>query len=130
MKNFLRDHSYDMVKMLLHQFGIAVFGFCLALASSKAQSPVLRNGTSVFAILFYLFLLYTMTWEIGYKDKISVETGKKPRNALRGACISLFANIPNFLMATFIMLASVLQADFFSTVGAFCSSAAVVFEGM
>jgi len=130
MKQFFKDHSYNMIKMLLNQFGTAIFGFSLAVASVKAQNATLRNVTSAVAILFYLFLLYTMTWEIGYKDKISVESGKKKRNSLTGAWISLGANIPNFIMALFVMLASLLNVEVLSNIGAFCSSAALILEGM
>ena len=80
MKSFFQTHSYNMVKMFLNQFAIAIFGFSLVLAAVKAENAVLQNLTSVGAILFYLFLLYTMTWEIGFRDKVPVETGRKKRN--------------------------------------------------
>lgn len=119
-----------MVKMFLNQFGTAIFGFALALVAGKAKNPVLRNVTSAFAILFYLFLLYTMTWEIGFKDKVSVESGRKKRVPLTGLWISLCANIPNLLFALFITLASLFNVGFFSNLGAFATSAAVILEGM
>lgn len=130
MKEFFRARSYDMVKMFLNQFGTAIFGFALALVAGKAKNPVLRNVTSAFAILFYLFLLYTMTWEIGFKDKVSVESGRKKRVPLTGLWISLCANIPNLLFALFITLASLFNVGFLSNLGAFATSAAVILEGM
>ena len=130
MKNFFKTNSYNMVKMFLHQFGTAVFGFTLALAAGYAKNATLRNVTSALAILFYLFLLYTMTWEIGYKDKVSVENGSQKRNVWKGSLISLGANIPNFLFAVFIMLASFLEIDFVSSLGALSSGAALILEGM
>ena len=99
MKNLFRDHSYDMVKMFLNQFATAIFGFSLVLATEKAQNTVLRNITSVAAILFYLFLLYTMTWELGFRDRVGVLHGTKPNRPWKGALISLFANSINFLLA-------------------------------
>lgn len=130
MKDFFSRHSYDMVKMFLNQFAIAVFGFSLTLAAVKADNAVLRNVTGVCAVLFYLFLLYTMTWDIGYKDKISVETGKRKRNLFTGALISLCANVPNFVFAVFIMLASLLNTEALSNIGGICSSLALFLEGM
>ena len=130
MKNFFKTHSYNMIKMFLHQFGTAVFGFTLALAAAYAKNVTLRNVTSALAIVFYLFLLYTVTWEIGYKDKGSVENGSQKRNIWKGALISLGANIPNFLFAIFVMLASLFNLDFFSTLGAISSGAALILEGM
>lgn len=119
-----------MVKMFLNQFATAVFGFVLALAASFAKNVVLRNITSGFAVLFYLFLLYTMTWEIGFKDKIPVEKGRMKYNPLTGFLISLCANALNLLLAFFIMLANFVNADVINKIGAFCGSAAVFLEGM
>ena len=130
MKRFFSEHSYSMVKMFLNQFAIAVFGFVLVLVSGLAQNVGLRNATSVGAILFYLFLLYTMTWEIGFHDRIAVEHQKKKKNNFRGALISLCANIPNFIFAIFVMLASLLNSPVLSNIGAWCSTFALFLEGM
>ena len=130
MKKFLQDHSYNMVKMFLNQIAIAMFGFSLAIATAKAQNVALRNATSVCAVLFYLFLLYSMTWEIGFSDKVSVEIGKKRSMPLKGAMISLCANVINFLLAIFITLAQLLPQSFFSSVGAVASTIAILTEGM
>ena len=130
MKQFFVNHSYNMVKMFLNQFATAIFGFALVLAVGKAESDTLRNITSVCAILFYMFLLYTMTWEIGYRDKTSVDLGKKERKPLTGALISLCANIPNFIFAIFITLASFLEVPAISSIGGVCSFLALTLEGM
>lgn len=130
LKKLLRDHSYDMVKMFLNQFATAIFGFALTLAAGKAENPTLRNITSVCAILFYLFLLYTMVWEIGFRDRVPVEHGKMKRQPFKGAVISLFANSLNFLLAILIMLGHLIPLEFFGTVGAFAKGAALLLEGM
>jgi len=130
MKQFFSKHSYDMVKMFLNQFATAIFGFALVLAAGAAKNVVLRNVTSVGAILFYMFLLYTMTWEIGYRDKVPSESGRIKKNRLRGTLISLCANIPNFVFALFIMLASLLDVSFISMIGGACSFLALTLEGM
>ncbi len=130
MKQFFSTHSYNMVKMFLNQFAIAIFGFTLVLAAGKAQNPTLRNVTSVLAILFYLFLLYTMTWEIGFRDKVSVETGRKKSSPFTGALISLCANSINFLLAIFITLAIALPKSFVSTIGGICVAVSSLIQGM
>ena len=107
MKKFFATHSYNMVKMFLNQFAIAIFGFTLVLATQKAGNVLLRNLTSVFAIAFYLFLIYTMTWEIGYKDRISVELGKRKAQPWTGVLIALCANVPNFLLALWMMMTQI-----------------------
>ncbi len=130
MKSFFRDHSYNMVKMFLNQFATAIFGVVLALAAGKAQNPVLRNVTSVFAILFYLYLLYTMTWEIGFRDKVGSENGRLRRMPWKGALISLCANIPNLVFALFITLAHLVTFAPLNNLGGFCGMAALFLEGM
>jgi hypothetical protein len=88
----------------------------------------LRNVTSVFAILFYLFLIYIAAWEIGYKDKVSVSVGKKSYNPWKGALISLCANSVNFLFAIGITITRLSGAA--KTLGAICQFCAGTAEGM
>jgi hypothetical protein len=88
-----------MIKMYVNQFAISIFGFVLAMATIKSKNNALTIGVSAFAVVFYLFLIYTMTWEIGAKDKISVDVGKKPYRPHTGALMSLIANIPNYIIA-------------------------------
>ncbi len=130
MKKFFVEHSYDMVKMFLNQFAIAIFGFTLVLAAGQAQNPTLRNVTSVCAIAFYLFLLYTMTWELGFRDKVAVETGRKKYQPFTGALISLCANSINFLLGIFIVLANLLPKSVISDIGGVCGAIASLLEGM
>ncbi len=99
MKSFFSQYSYSMIKMFINQFAISIFGSVLSLATSAAENSTLSMVVSLFAIAFYLFLIYTMTWEIGAKDRISVDVGKKPYRPHTGVLISLIANIPNFLIA-------------------------------
>lgn len=130
MKEFFKKHSYDMIKMFLNQFATAVFGFVLALASSYAQNPTLRNVTGAASVAFYLFLLYTMTWDIGFADRVSVINGSQKRRLFKGALISLCANIPNLILAVFISLATFFDVELLSNVGGLCASAALLIEGM
>ncbi len=130
MKSFFLNRSYEMVRMFLNQFATAIFGVVLAIAAGKAENAVLRNVTSVFAILFYLFLLYTMTWELGFKDKAAVDNGRKKREPLMGLWISLCANAVNFFFAIFVMVANFVNVEALNNFGAFCSTAALLLEGM
>ncbi len=131
MKSFFKDHSYDMVTMLLNQVAIAMFGFTLVLAAMKIDNDTLRNVTSIFSILFYLVLLYIKAWDIGFKDKISVEQGKKANNPFRGALISLSSNAINYLLAIFIMLRALLpNVSFFDSIGGVCQAISMFAQGM
>ena len=131
MKAFFKDHSYDMVTMLLNQIAIALFGMTLVFATMKGDNDTLRNITSAFSILFYLFLLYMKAWDIGFKDKISVEQGKKANNPFRGALISLGANSINYILAIFVMLRALLpNVSFFTAIGDVSQAISVFLNGM
>lgn len=131
MKGFFKNHSYDIVTMLLNQIAISLFGFSLVLAAMRIDNDILRNVTSVFSILFYLLLLYTKTWDIGFADKISTEQGKKKNNPWRGALISLCANAINYFFAVFIMLGALLpNVAFFASIGAIAQALCMFGQGM
>ena len=98
MKEFFHKYSYSMIKMLLTQIVISIFGLMLSMATVNASSAV-SIAVSVFAILFYLFLIYTLVWEIGAKDKISVDVGKKTYKPFTGLWMALVANAPNIVLA-------------------------------
>lgn len=98
MKEFFHKYSYSMIKMLLTQIVISIFGLMLSMATVSASSGV-AIAVSIFAILFYLFLIYTLVWEIGAKDKISVDVGKKAYKPFTGLWMSLIANVPNIILA-------------------------------
>ncbi len=97
MRNFFSRYSYSMVKMFVNQFAIGLLGAVLALATLMNTTLAIIAG--VFSVLFYLFLIYTMTWEIGAKDRISSDCGKIKSRAYRGFLLSLIANTPNYLIA-------------------------------
>ncbi len=103
MKDFFSKHSYNIVKMFVNQIAISIFGFVLFAATSAAEingsSSVLTIVVSCASILFYLFLIYTMTWDLGAKDKIAVDVGKKPYKPHTGLILALVANIPNYIIA-------------------------------
>lgn len=131
MKTFFKNHSYDIVTMLLNQVAISLFGFSLVLASMKIDNDVLRNVTSVLSILFYLLLLYIKAWDIGFNDKISVEQGKKANNPYRGALISLCANLINYIFALLIMLRALLpNVSVLDSIGGVAQAIAVFAQGM
>lgn len=102
MISFLKENSYVIVKMILNQFGMTVFGLMLAMATSSNETLLLITG--VFSVIFYMFLLYTIMWEEGAKYKIRVDGGRAPYKPLNGLYMSLCANIPNILLAVLILI--------------------------
>ena len=111
MKSFFKQYSYNVIRDLLNQFAISIFGAMLSMATTAAENKTLAICVSVFAIIFYLFLVYTTTWEIGAKDRISVDVGKKPYRPHTGLLISAVANIPKFLIAILFIFATFVFAN-------------------
>lgn len=99
MKSFFRQHSYNIIKMFVNQFAISLFGIVLAMATLAAESNILAIVCSIFSIAFYLFLIYTMVWEIGAKDRISVDYGKQSHHPYTGLWLGIVSNLPNILIA-------------------------------
>ena len=91
--------------MFINQLAIAIFGASLTFATTAAHGDSNNFDTftlvvSIFSALFYLFLIYNLSWEIGAKDKISVDVKKKPYRPWLGLFLSFLANIPNFIIVT------------------------------
>ena len=103
MKEFFKRYSYDSVKMLLDQIAISIFGFSLALTAGRIESESLQSTilwvSSLGAILFYLFLLYGVAWNMGYRRFNIVQRGDEKPQWLNGLWVSLLANSLNLILA-------------------------------
>ncbi len=129
--SFLKKYSYNIFKLLINQIAISIFGNVLAIACGMAKYDTLKLVTSVFAILFYMFLNYSSLWELGYRELPGIEAGRHPRRPLAGLYMALVAAVPNFLLAVFVMLGMLLRdIKFFSTLGGVSSMISLWVEGM
>ena len=99
---FFKENSYDIVKLLINQLGIAIFAFMLyvtaSLIENSSVNQPLRVCISVFSILFYYALIYSATGDIGAKDRIKIDGGKYKPTPFKGGLMATFANLPNFLV--------------------------------
>ena len=132
MKKFFSNYSYGIIKMFVNQFAISIFGAVLSMATDAAGNKAFTIAVSGFSILFYLFLIYTMTWEIGAKDRIHVDMGKKEYTPHAGFLMSLVANTPNLIIALLFTLASpwMATATWAGNLAAGASVATVFIQGM
>ncbi len=131
MKRFLERYSYDCVKLLLDQVAIAIFGLVLALASGMAKNNVLQIVTSVCSVIFYLFLVYTVMWSVGARDRIAIDLGKIRKSYLTPVKMWLLANSINLLLAILVMLGMLLSdIKAFGSIGGVSSVIALLIEGM
>jgi hypothetical protein len=73
--------------------------FSVNFPDNQELSTKLQVAISVFAMLFFFALLYTMGWDWGANDIIRIESGKQQKTPLKGALLGFAANIINFLLA-------------------------------
>ena len=99
-----KKYSYDMVKMLLNQAGIAMLGLVMTMATFNNDK--LYFITSILCMIFYVYLLYTMTYDMGRKDKPSVDGGRATLYPLKGLWVSLGANAVNIICGIMIAVFS------------------------
>ena len=102
MKEFWKANSYNIVKCLLNQVAITMFGLMIAFATMQNETMLLIG--SLFSIGFYLFLTYYMFWEIGGKDRIQEDAGRRQKTPVRGLVIALIAYLPMILMAILLLI--------------------------
>ena len=103
---FLKRNSYDIVRLVLNQFALAVFGVVLTTAARMRADggfDWLTLVVSIFSTLFYLYILYATLLEMGGKHKVKIDSGSMAEDKHLGLKLMLFAQIPNFLIL-FLML--------------------------
>lgn len=106
----IKDNSYDIVRLVIDQVGISIFALVLYISMNIAGSNNQELGfslnliASVFSILFYWALIYTVLWEIGAKDRIRIDSGKAGKFTLKGALLASVANIVNLFLAIFVIV--------------------------
>ena len=131
MKEFWRENSKLVSKLILNQFGATFFGIMMMIATAMARDELVLF-TSCFATLFYLFLLYTVIWERGGQDRIKVDGGRAVRRPLTGLYASLLAGIPNIIIAILVLVSNPFKASYAwaGTMNVVGRSAALLWQGM
>ncbi|MFA5561104.1 MAG: hypothetical protein WDA00_00465 [Eubacteriales bacterium] len=107
MITFFKANSYDIVRLFVNQIGMTIFGLMLTFAAAVNDPNLTGTFTllvSLFSIGFYLFLIYAVAWELGAKNKIKIDAGRMKRDPLHGLKLILFAEVPNMLLAFFMLL--------------------------
>ena len=132
MKAFFSNYSYSIIKMFVNQFAISIFGAVLSMATEASGNRGLTIVVSCFAILFYLFLIYTLMWEVGAKDRIHVDMGKIQKRPHTGLVMSIIANIPNFILAIMFTVAFPFMATstWAGNLAAIASTITIFIQGM
>ncbi len=132
-KDFWKNYSYGTVRIFVDQLAIAIFGLALTLGTS-ATSGDMGEGTaktltiiaSVFAVLFFLFMVGELCFKTGASDKEKVDNGRINKNPLIGLYMGLLANVPNFILALGYTVFSAITATEGSVSGFFGLAAKLV----
>lgn len=117
MKRFFEDGIDTIVKMLVTQLGMTMFGTMITMGAlavpeyQKLSRNPLCLAASIAAIVLYMFLLYIHVWDKGARDKIKIDGGRMQPCALKGLYLSLVANSINLLLGL-IMCATYYFCDF------------------
>lgn len=97
---FIKENSYDIIRLYINQIGITIFSMALYTAVRDTSTKMtIKIIMSIFATLFYLSLIYNCVWEYGAKDRIRVDGGKAEKQSFKGLFMSLIANVPNFILS-------------------------------
>ncbi len=102
MLHFIKENLSTVTKMIVNQFGMMIFGLVMHMAT--AQNDTLFLIAALFSVCFYLFLEYSVAWEIGARDKIKLDSGRIRYTPYKGACISMVANFINFILGVLIVI--------------------------
>ncbi len=131
MKNFMSRYSYESVHLFLNQVAIGLFGITLSLAAGMADNDILRTATSVFSVIFFLFLQHIAMWKVGAQDRVSYDLGKLKKDFTVPLKMWLLSNSVNLLLALFISLSMWFDGvGILSGIGGLCSVIALIAEGM
>ncbi len=131
MKEFMKRYSYPAVHLFVTQIVIGLFGLMLFFAAGKASNGTLKLVTSIFAVIFFLFLEFSAAWRIGAEDRMSIEAGHLKKSLWIPVKIWLFASSVNFLLALFVTLGNLFpNVGFFSVLGGIGATIELFVQGM
>ena len=103
MKNLFNEKGHLMVKFLVNQVAMSVFGIMMSFtAAAVGNSWLLAFG--LFALLFYYFIMWSYIWEDGAKDGIKVSGGRMKKNSFLGLGYCAIASIPSIIFAVLLIV--------------------------
>ena len=105
---FFRQNTHLVMRLFVNQIGITFFALVLTMAVSRMENSSFKLWVSIFSILFYLFLIYSVMWEAGAKNIIPIEAGRMERDPLFSLKAALCASVPNLILALLMTLFFVL----------------------
>lgn len=109
---FFKENSYEIVRLYINNIGITIFSLMLYFSAghiAKESVAPFNVVISIFSIGFLMALVYCAGWDLGAKDRVSIDAGRMDYDKHKGVKIALFANVPNFVLAFFTFIFLVLN---------------------
>lgn len=133
MLNIFREHSRTITRMTANQFGAAFLGIALQLAIPTSNRSLLLI-TSIFSVVFLLFLNHSVMWEEGAKSRIRADAGREKYNPLTGLKIGIAASLPNIILGVIVAVTfffnRLTEIEWIGTISAFMKAIAFLWQGM
>ena len=98
---YFRENSRLISRLFVNQIGMTIFGMILTMAVMRAaaNNQTILVFVSLFAVLFYLCLIYNVMWEEGAKNIIRIRAGRLPKERGFALKAALWASAPNLVLA-------------------------------
>lgn len=103
---FFKQNLRLVSQLFINQIGMTIFGIVLTMAvnmAAKGKAPFLL-GVSLFAVCFYLALIYNVMWDAGAKNIIRIETGRQEKTPFFALRVSFLASVPNLFLALLMLI--------------------------
>ena len=98
-KAFWKMYSYQAVKLFVTQIVFTIFGLTLSIATGKSGNTILQLAVSIFAVVFFLVMVYTDMFKTGSEDGVRIKGNRLEYDSLTGLKIGLLAAAPDILLA-------------------------------
>ena len=98
-KSFWKMYSYQAVKLFVTQIVFTIFGLTLSIATGKSGNTILQLAVSIFAVVFFLVMVYTDMFKTGSEDGVRIKGNRLEYDSLTGLKIGLLAAAPDILLA-------------------------------
>lgn len=118
-----------MVKMFVDQIAMNRVRYRVSLSATSRERRFVLVA-SLFSIVFYLVVLYTVGWDIGARDKIKIDGGRMREMPAKGFLIALGANSINILLALLIGLGILINTEWAGNISVVCNAIARLIQGM
>lgn len=95
---FFRNNTHLILRLFVNQIGITFFALVLSMAVVSLDKPVFKLVVSIFSILFYLCLIYSVMWEAGASNAVRIESGRMEKTPFFALKAALWASVPNLFL--------------------------------